>query len=103
MLPAYCSEPCCTKPMAARRSTRVDRRCWSHASTDAPQRLSRSTMPGGLRKRRAGTGYADCMPKDPSVQLELDGFEVSISNPNKVHFPEAGITKRDLVDYYLAV
>jgi DNA ligase D-like protein (predicted polymerase) len=43
------------------------------------------------------------MPKDPSVQLELDGFEVSVSNPNKVYFPEAGITKRDLVDYYLAV
>ena len=43
------------------------------------------------------------MPKDPSVQLELDGFEVSISNPNKVYFPDAGITKRELVEYYLAV
>ena len=43
------------------------------------------------------------MPKDPSVQLELDGFEVSISNPNKIYFPDAGITKRELVDYYLAV
>jgi DNA ligase D-like protein (predicted polymerase) len=43
------------------------------------------------------------MAKDPSVQLELDGFEVTISNPNKIYFPEAGITKRELVDYYLAV
>jgi DNA ligase D-like protein (predicted polymerase) len=43
------------------------------------------------------------MPKDPSVQLELDGFEVKISNPNKVYFPEAGITKLELVHYYLAV
>jgi DNA ligase D-like protein (predicted polymerase) len=43
------------------------------------------------------------MPKDPSVLLELDGFEVTISNPNKVYFPDAGITKRELVDYYLAV
>jgi bifunctional non-homologous end joining protein LigD len=43
------------------------------------------------------------MPKDPSVQLELDGFAVTISNPNKVYFPEAGITKGELVDYYLAV
>jgi DNA ligase D-like protein (predicted polymerase) len=43
------------------------------------------------------------MAKDPSVSLELDGFEVTISNPTKVYFPEAGITKRDLVDYYLAV
>src|SRR5918996_1630560 len=43
------------------------------------------------------------MPKDPSVQLDLDGFEVTISNPNKVYFPEAGISKLDLVNYYLAV
>ncbi|HEX3218452.1 MAG TPA: non-homologous end-joining DNA ligase [Candidatus Limnocylindria bacterium] len=43
------------------------------------------------------------MAKDPSVSLELDGFEVSISNPNKVYFPEAGITKGELVEYYLAV
>jgi DNA ligase D-like protein (predicted polymerase) len=43
------------------------------------------------------------MAKDPSVQLELDGFEVTISNPTKIYFPEAGITKRELVDYYLAV
>jgi bifunctional non-homologous end joining protein LigD len=43
------------------------------------------------------------MPKDPSVTLELDGFEVTISNPNKPYFPEAGVTKLDLVNYYLAV
>src|SRR5918996_4060808 len=43
------------------------------------------------------------MPKDPSVQLDLDGFEVTISNPNKVYFPEVGLTKGELVDYYLAV
>jgi DNA ligase D-like protein (predicted polymerase) len=43
------------------------------------------------------------MAKDPSVSLQLDGFEVTISNPGKVYFPEAGITKRELVEYYLAV
>ena len=31
------------------------------------------------------------------------GREVTISNPDKVYFPEAGYTKRDLVSYYLAV
>ena len=35
--------------------------------------------------------------------LTIDGREVSISNPNKVLFPEAGHTKLDLVRYYLAV
>src|SRR6188472_1106512 len=43
------------------------------------------------------------MPKDPSVSLDLDGYEVSITNPNKVYFPEAGITKLELVEYFLAV
>ena len=40
---------------------------------------------------------------DESVRLEADGFEVSISNPGKVFFAEIGLTKLDLVRYYLAV
>src|SRR5688572_29023622 len=35
--------------------------------------------------------------------IEVKGREVSISNPAKVLFPEAGYTKLDLVNYYLAV
>jgi DNA ligase D-like protein (predicted polymerase) len=35
--------------------------------------------------------------------LAIDGREVSISNPRKVLFREAGYTKLDLVRYYLAV
>jgi bifunctional non-homologous end joining protein LigD len=35
--------------------------------------------------------------------LDLDGIEVKISNPDKVFFPQAGITKLQLVEYYLAV
>jgi bifunctional non-homologous end joining protein LigD len=48
-------------------------------------------------------GYPVAVPKDASVRLELEGFEVTISNPNKPYFPDAGITKLDLVNYYLAV
>lgn len=43
------------------------------------------------------------MPRAESVQLELDGNEVVISNPGKVYFPEVGLTKLELVNYYLAV
>jgi DNA ligase D-like protein (predicted polymerase) len=43
------------------------------------------------------------MPKDPSVSLELDGHEVTVTNPNKVYFPEAGISKLELVEYFMAV
>jgi DNA ligase D-like protein (predicted polymerase) len=35
--------------------------------------------------------------------LEIEGREVSISNPDKVLFPQAGYTKLDVVNYYLAV
>ncbi len=35
--------------------------------------------------------------------LELDGREVGVSNPDKLYFPGAGITKLELVRYYLAV
>jgi bifunctional non-homologous end joining protein LigD len=32
--------------------------------------------------------------------LTIDGRQVSLSNPDKVYFPDLGITKRDLVRYY---
>ena len=39
----------------------------------------------------------------PFVELEIGGRTVKVTNPDKVLFPDAGHTKRDLVDYYLAV
>src|SRR6059058_4423595 len=42
------------------------------------------------------------MPSRKEV-LEIGGREVSISNPDKVYFPEPGYTKMDLVSYYLSV
>src|SRR5262249_36641870 len=35
--------------------------------------------------------------------LKVAGREIALSNPDKVLFPQAGCTKRDLVHYYLAV
>jgi DNA ligase D-like protein (predicted polymerase) len=35
--------------------------------------------------------------------LELAGREVAVSNPSKVYFPRAGVTKLEMVQYYLAV
>jgi len=40
---------------------------------------------------------------EPKMVLELAGREVSVSNPSKVFFPQAGYTKLDMVRYYLAV
>jgi bifunctional non-homologous end joining protein LigD len=39
----------------------------------------------------------------PAEFLDLDGQEVKITNPEKVFFPDAGLTKMDLVRYYLEV
>lgn len=41
--------------------------------------------------------------KSPAEILDIAGNEVRISNPDKVVFPEPGLTKLDLVNYYLAV
>ena len=40
---------------------------------------------------------------EPKMVLELADREVAISNPSKVFFPRAGVTKLDMVRYYLAV
>jgi DNA ligase D-like protein (predicted polymerase) len=40
---------------------------------------------------------------EPKKVLSLAGREVAISNPSKVFFPRAGVTKLDMVRYYLSV
>jgi DNA ligase D-like protein (predicted polymerase) len=42
------------------------------------------------------------MARKPEI-WEIAGREVSISNPDKIYFPEKGYTKGDLVRYYVAV
>ncbi len=39
----------------------------------------------------------------PATQLDVDGIEVRLSSPDKVYFPELGLTKKDLADYVLTV
>ncbi len=41
--------------------------------------------------------------QSPAVEIEVDDKVVRISNPDRVYFPESGLTKLDLVEYYLAV
>src|SRR5579864_148492 len=41
--------------------------------------------------------------KPAPVVVAAAGREVTVSNPEKLYFPEAGISKLDLVHYYLAV
>jgi bifunctional non-homologous end joining protein LigD len=39
--------------------------------------------------------------KGEHVVVEVCGREVRVSNPGKLFFPDAGVTKMDLLDYYL--
>jgi DNA ligase D-like protein (predicted polymerase) len=38
-----------------------------------------------------------------SMSLDVDGRQVSITHPDKLVFPDIGITKLDLIQYYLSV
>ncbi len=40
---------------------------------------------------------------DDYTHIEVAGREVRLSNPGKVFFPDLGLTKLDLVEYYLSV
>ena len=37
------------------------------------------------------------------MELEVGGRSVRLSNPDKIYFPEHGITKREVVEHYVAV
>ena len=39
----------------------------------------------------------------PFIEIEVGERLVKVTNPDKVLFPAAGHTKRDLVEYYLSV
>ncbi|WP_033339622.1 non-homologous end-joining DNA ligase [Catenuloplanes japonicus] len=39
----------------------------------------------------------------PAIMIDAGDHEVRVSNPDRVYFPQLGITKLDLVNYYLAV
>lgn len=38
-----------------------------------------------------------------AVEIEVGDKVVRLSSPDRVYFPEAGLTKRDVLDYYLSV
>ena len=42
------------------------------------------------------------MPKEKQI-IEADGIEVQIRHPDKILYPEAGISKMELVQYYQAI
>src|SRR5215210_4532813 len=39
----------------------------------------------------------------PAIELEVGGRTLRVTSPDKLYFPEVGLTKRDVVEYVLAV
>ena len=39
----------------------------------------------------------------PAIEIEVDGRKVRVTNPDKVYFPTAAVTKRELVEHYVGV
>src|SRR3954466_4826206 len=43
------------------------------------------------------------MAASPATEVEVGDYQVRVSNPARIYFPELGLTKLDLVRYYLSV
>ena len=41
--------------------------------------------------------------RTPAIELDVDGYDVRLSNPDRIYFSERGETKLDLANYYLSV
>src|SRR4249919_4270941 len=43
------------------------------------------------------------MAASPATEVEVGDHQVRVSNPARIYFPDLGLTKLDLVHYYLSV
>src|SRR3954454_6015066 len=43
------------------------------------------------------------MAASPATEVEVGDYQVRVSNPQRIYFPDLGLTKLDLVNYYLSV
>src|SRR5690349_20546770 len=77
----------------------------SRARVPTPSLRSRSasTSPRSWAARHRGAALRGVGVAERKMVLELAGHKVAVSNPSKVYFPRAGVTKLDMVRYYLAV
>jgi len=59
---------------------------------------------GGCRALHVAAVRRGCgLVQRNAIALDVGGQEVAVTNPDKVYFPEAGITKLDVVRYYVTV
>ena len=61
------------------------------------------TAGGHVAKPTPGSYAQPVASKTEKALLDIGGREVAISNPDKVYFPQAGVTKLEVVRYFVAV
>ena len=66
-----------------------------------PARVERSA--NAPRRPRKPSAKRLVLPKDKNAEVELEGKVVKLTNLDKPFWPELGITKRDLIQYYADV
>ena len=84
----------------AAEHTAVARPCRS-GSVASEHRSDRSAPSAGIRQRASVARVSPA--KSTGEILDVDGHEVRVSSPDKFVFPKAGLTKLDVVRYFLAV
>ncbi len=58
----------------------------------------------GLREEAPGAVFLDAgTPVRDGVQVRVGGRTLKVTNLDKVLYPQAGLTKRDVIDYYVAI
>ena len=58
---------------------------------------------GSPRKRTKSIPVLKLPPDKKALEVELDGQAVKLTNLDKLFWPKLGVTKRDLIQYYLNV
>jgi bifunctional non-homologous end joining protein LigD len=67
-----------------------------------PAKVTRATGPAPPKRKKRSKPLK--LPKDASgLELEVEGRVVKLTNLKKLFWPELGITKRDLIQYYADV
>jgi bifunctional non-homologous end joining protein LigD len=73
---------------------------------NAPSDIVRESVTAGIAKPQNGDGPPAIRPRKATAALQpvlADVKGVALTNPGKVLYPDAGITKLDLVKYYVEI
>ncbi|HET7097070.1 MAG TPA: non-homologous end-joining DNA ligase, partial [Casimicrobiaceae bacterium] len=84
----------------SKRSVAANVRAGAIPEAPAPRRVAPSKPRRARSKTKGSSVRAEGAPASeaPATRAEIAG--VALSNPDKLYFPEAGLTKRDLALYY---